>query len=149
MKFMPSTAERFWSKVDKTGECWLWTASRNASGYGYFQLRPHTNRANRAAWILTNGAIPAGMVVCHSCDNPPCVRPDHLFLGTNTENRHDSMLKRRHAHGTRHHSARFTDDEVRAVRSSTEQTMVLAARFGVSDVTIRNIRSGRLYKHLV
>jgi hypothetical protein len=91
--------ERFWSKVDRTGDCWLWVAHRNAQGYGQFATGGHHGAqvsAHRFAWELTNGPVPDGMFVLHHCDNPPCVRPDHLFLGTQRDNVLDAWSKGRH-----------------------------------------------------
>lgn len=93
--------QRFWQKVDKTTGCWNWTAS--VAG-----LWPHrygcatpikgnsTRRAHRIAWLMTHGAIPEGLSVLHHCDNALCVRPDHLFLGTQQENVFDMVRKKRH-----------------------------------------------------
>jgi len=87
--------ERFWPKVDKTGDCWLWTGWRNDEGYGYIRDVGRIVRAHRASYELTQGAIPEGMMVLHKCDNPPCVRPDHLRLGTNGDNMIDMYSKGR------------------------------------------------------
>ena len=86
---------RFWSKVDKTNTCWVWKAFKNDSGYGLFSIKRHMYRAHRIAWELTNGQIPDGIEVCHHCDNPACVRPDHLFLGTQNDNIQDGINKGR------------------------------------------------------
>ncbi len=88
---------RFWDKVDKQGPegCWVFTGSRNSDGYGSFNARPTTDRAHRAAWILTYGEIPESMSVLHRCDNPPCCNPNHLFLGTHLDNVRDRHLKGR------------------------------------------------------
>ena len=87
--------QRFWSKVDKRGACWNWTASRMVSGYGVLKFRGRTCGAHRVAYELTHGPIPDGMVVMHSCDNPSCVNPAHLSLGTICDNMRDMYAKGR------------------------------------------------------
>lgn len=91
--FDPS--RRFWSKVDDSGDCWLWTANRTPLGYGRFSFNGEPQKAHRVAWILTHGEIPQGLNVLHRCDNPPCVRTTHLFIGTIMDNCHDMMRKGR------------------------------------------------------
>jgi hypothetical protein len=92
-------ADRFWAKVEKMPDgCWVWQAARSVSGYGL--LAPSggvrgDRRAHRVSWELHNGPIPAGLWVLHSCDNPPCVNPDHLFLGTRSDNMRDCASKGR------------------------------------------------------
>lgn len=88
--------DRFWSKVDRSGDCWTWTASRTRHGYGRIGLgHDRVETAHRVSWMLANGPIPEGVFVCHRCDNPPCVRPDHLFLGTALDNIRDMIAKGR------------------------------------------------------
>ncbi len=93
-------AERFWPKVDRRGpdECWEWKAARQAEGYGkmFTTNRCRPERAHRVSWVLHHGPIPDGMFVLHRCDNPPCVNPAHLFLGTNLDNIEDMGRKGRH-----------------------------------------------------
>jgi hypothetical protein len=89
---------RFWSKVDTSGDCWLWSAVTDRSGYGMFTVSGRKILAHRFVWELTHGAPPPpNLLVCHTCDVPPCVRPEHLFLGTHTDNTRD-MIRKGRAH---------------------------------------------------
>lgn len=91
-----STQERFNALVDQSGEddCWIWKGYRT-NGYGRFQVHDKIYLASRIGWELANGPIPKGLLVCHHCDNPPCVNPKHLFLGTYKDNIHDMLRKGR------------------------------------------------------
>lgn len=147
--------ERFWHYVEKGSpdECWRWKAHIDARGYGKFQMHGRTHPAARAAYILTRGPIPKGQVVRHKCDNGACVNPAHLELGTQRDNVRD-MIERgrgnwRAPKGEERHNAILTEDNVREIRASNERGVDLAARFGVSPVTISAIRVGRLWKHLL
>ena len=101
--------ERFWSKVskDSTG-CWLWTGcvSGNCLKYGTLRKNGLPTKAHRVSWELHFGAIPAGLLVCHRCDVPVCVNPEHLFLGTTKDNIRDMIAKRRHISNKKTHCKR-------------------------------------------
>lgn len=85
-KLTDKETERFWEKVNKTDECWLWTAAKDKDGYGVFKIGGQTQRANRVAYVSVKGPIPDGKLICHSCDNAACVRPGHLSVCTSQEN---------------------------------------------------------------
>lgn len=88
-------AERFWSKVDKSGDCWLWTAARWSTGYGGMKISGSRYLAHRIAYAIANGSTPGGMSVLHECDTPLCVRPDHLSIGTQAKNMADAVSRNR------------------------------------------------------
>lgn len=94
---MRPIADRFWPKVDVSGDCWVWTACRDSRGYGRMSYPGRgSERAHRIAWELAYGDVPTGMCVLHHCDNPRCVRPEHLFLGDRDANNKDKVAKGRH-----------------------------------------------------
>lgn len=134
--------ERFWAKVDTGGDCWLWTGATYYNGYGVFNIESRNHTAHRAAWILFRGPVPDGILVLHHCDNPPCVRPDHLFLGTPKENTQDMVSKGRSTAGERHRLAKLSVENVLEIRSLHRDGMVqrrIAERFEVSYATINLI----------
>lgn len=87
--------DRFWDKVDKTSDCWIWTAAKSAAGYGRFKLNGRLVSPHRLAYEMAFGDIPPGSDVCHRCDNPPCVNPEHLFVGSRSDNMQDCIAKGR------------------------------------------------------
>lgn len=112
--------ERFWEKVDKRGddECWNWIANKGKTGYGMVWFGKGFLRSNRASWIIHFGNIPKGMLVCHKCDNPSCVNPAHLFLGTSKDNAQDMLSKGRNPNqkGENNGFAKFKDEDILKIR---------------------------------
>lgn len=146
-------SERFWSKVVKSDGCWLWDACVNPSGYGCVRYLGRTRLAHRVAWELTNGAIPNGLRVCHKCDNPRCVNPSHLFVGTDADNVADMRSKNRQVEpppliGVRNHNAKLTAQDVREIRASSESQVRLAAKYGVAQAQISAVKLRQTWGHV-
>lgn len=147
--------ERFWRFVAKgrDDECWEWQGHLNMNGYGHIGVSYGKMRgAHRASYEIHNGAIPKGKIVRHQCDNPRCVNPSHLTLGTQKDNVAD-MISRgrgnwRSLKGEKSPTAVLTAEQAREIKFSDEMGTALAARFGISQSTISAIRRGRLWKHL-
>ena len=160
-----SDANRFWTRVDRSGECWLWTGATSPKGYGRFWAGGVTRRSHRVAWKITNGDIPDGLLVLHKCDTPRCVRPDHLFLGTYADNNIDCRDKGRSAFGDRNgsrihperlergerrYNSKLTEADVRSIRKlkGLESQYITAAKFGVSQRTVCVIQRGNGWRHV-
>lgn len=145
-------ANRFWARVSKSkpGDCWLWTGCVDRKGYGLFRTQKGSCGAHRYSWQLANGcAVPQGWCVMHVCDVPGCVNPAHLKLGSNAENMADKVAKGRQAKGRDAIGAvKLTEEKVRSIRASREPHANLAHAFGVSEATIRMIRSGKTWRHV-
>lgn len=159
MQIDQSVEARYWAKVQRSGtdECWLWLAFINPSGYGMIRIGRRMELSNRVSWTITNGPIPDGLHVLHRCDVRACCNPQHLFLGTNSDNIADKVRKGRSSfphpskQGERHHFAKLTAEAVAAIRStdmSFGSGRRLAEEYGVSPATITNIRKGKVWKCL-
>lgn len=152
------TISKFWAKVDKSGGpdvCWPWLGELSKKGYGSFRGQ----RSHRIVWFLTNGVIPEGKLICHSCDvrYPPgdityrkCCNPSHLWLGSNNENMQDMVDKRRSPSGERNGGAKLTVGQVLEIRRRYIPGKVrmedLALEFGVSGCAISWILSRRRWR---
>jgi len=162
-----NTPERFWSRVEVTDHCWPWTLGKDKDGYGLIRYQNRRMRAHRLAWELTHGPIPKDMHVLHHCDNPPCCNPEHLFLGTELDNRRDCIAKGRSSSGEKHPAhlhpeyfpygertfgAKLTDAAVRTILSIYEpgRTRIseIATEYGVTVPAIIQILSGKSWKHI-
>ena len=142
-------AERFWDKVARCepSECWEWEAYTDRDGYGRFSLNGRKERAHRVALRL-DGRYPAGQVVRHTCDNPGCVNPAHLKAGSQRENMRDRGRRNREPCGERNGQSRLTREDVKKIRAADRPSKELANRFGTTASNIREIRSGRSWRHL-
>lgn len=153
-EFSQEEIARFWSKVDKEHSqtfyngtrCWEWIASKNRYGYGQLTNRQQHYEAHRVSFVFRNGSIPSGMHILHYCDNPACVNPDHLHLGTHQQNMADMVSKGRTKKGERHWNSKLTEDEVFQIRKrygrrgiGGEDSSSLSKEFQVSVSTIMNI----------
>lgn len=148
--------ERFWRKTEKAApdECWMWTGGGHKF-YGSFLIGGRgapRKLAHRFSYELHKGPIPDGMLVMHICDNPRCVNPAHLKLGTPKQNMEDMFAKGRQrpvAHrGEKNGFAVLTEDVVRVIRASQLPTTVLAKALGVSEGAVRDVRKGRTWTHV-
>lgn len=141
---------QFWNKVKITDllSCWLWLGARDKSGYGRLRWRGAFDRAHRVAYSIAIGSIPAGQHVLHSCDNPACTNPSHLFLGTPQDNMVDMAAKDRACHGIQIHNARLTPSKVRLIRPSRNSNVVLARQFDVNTSTIHRVRARQIWRHV-
>lgn len=158
----PRPGEWFWSRVDARGDdtCWPWLGGRwKHGGYGYLRHGGKALTASRVAWELTNGPIPKGLWVLHSCDNPPCCNPGHLFLGDAQSNVDDMLAKRRGGQaraglkkrGEANGQAKLTEAEVRRLRHEAaggETQGAIAARYGVSRGLVSMIVNRRYWSHV-
>lgn len=146
-------SERFWEKVDVRahGECWPWLASTKQGGYG--KIADEDGRiqlAHRVAYRLVVGDIPSGRVVCHRCDNPGCVNPHHLFLGTQADNLRDMRIKRRDnpPRGSRHPKTKLDEALVARVRADARSHRRIARDYGIGKSTVGMIKAGATWTHV-
>ncbi len=155
-----SIQSRFWPQVQITTGCWEWTGLQDGYGYGSIYYLGYMQKASRVSWQLTYGAIPENTMVCHVCDNPLCVRPDHLFLGDHVTNAQDMASKGRQVfqrrperatRGEQHYSAKLTVDDIRAIRKGREngeELQVLADAYQVSKQSIWRVVHRVTWKHI-
>lgn len=149
--------ERFWEKVNirEKDECWHWNASLRSTGYGQFQMNDTMYKSHRVAWELTNGPIPKGMFVCHTCDQRTCCNPSHLFLGSPKDNIMDMIAKGRKGIpdflGSKNPAAKLTEKDILRIRKRSQQGekgVTLAKDYNVTPTQICAIVRHRSWKHL-
>ena len=144
--------KKFWDKVEKTTECWLWTGGKTKAGYGLIRVDYKAVLTHRFSYELAFGLIFGVVKVCHHCDNRACVNPKHLFLGTDKDNHQDAKAKGRTVHGEKNGQAKLTIAQVLEIRSVRHKTGVsfaeLGRRYAVSQTTTRKAFLGLSWGHL-
>lgn len=151
----PEAIEKFWSRVDirRASECWEWSGYKTTAGYGRF-LAPGSGRecyAHRISYLLHYGVDPGPSFVCHSCDNPCCVNPHHLWLGDYDSNARDKVDKGRSNRGERHGMVKITEGDVIAIRAAKEggaKSTHLSRTYGISVSMVNHIAGRRSWKHI-
>jgi len=141
-EFGKTLAERIAAYTKRSSGCWEWVGARNAHGYCTLNVTSGSTLVHRRVWELEHGPVPAGIGVLHRCDNPGCVRLDHLFLGTHADNMADKQAKSRF-------NRKLTVRAVLAIRKSKAAQKVLADKYDVSLATISLVRRGRIWRHLL
>ena len=147
------TVKTFWEKVDKTSDCWFWTCYLNrVGGYGVFNMNNKSYFAHRLSYTIHYGKIPEGKNVCHKCDNPSCVNPEHLFLGNQKENCSDSIIKGRNSRGEISGASVLTDDLVIKIRKEYIPNKIgagrLAKKYSVAKSTIQRVLNRKTWRHI-
>lgn len=145
-QYLAALSKKFNKFVVKKDGCWDWNATKNKQGYGSMLHRHKLMKSHRASYLIHKGEIPKGIFVLHSCDNSSCSNPEHLFLGTNTDNMRDMTKK-----GRNKPRATLTPDQVIEIRNliglGVSNTRI-AKQFGVSDVAIHYIKSNKSWKNI-
>lgn len=132
---------------DQNG-CWLWAGSTESNGYGRSKHQGEVWWVHRLSYTLHKGPIPNGLVVCHACDVRNCINPDHLFVGTIADNQRDMKIKGRAARGERSSSAKLTESDVRNIREDARPGWCIAEAYGVSQTTISEVKSRKVWAHV-
>jgi len=142
----------FWEKVKKGNEddCWEWIAGKARGGYGEFGIKRKIYMAHKISWELVNGEVPDNLCVLHKCDNPACVNPKHLFLGTRIENNNDKVTKGRQAKGEKHGMSKLNEEQVRKIRelylTGNYSQSKLGQLFNVQEAAIQKIVNYKTWK---
>lgn len=155
LEFDAQTLRRFFTKVhiSTLTSCWPWRAGKHRKGYGYFHFDKKEIKAHRMSWLIFNGPIPNGLLVCHECDNRACVNPFHLFLGTNADNTADMVKKNRQsgAPGTSNGNSKLSEKDVLDIRNTKKDrgyTTALSQKYKVSRSTIHAVLTRKIWGHL-
>jgi hypothetical protein len=149
---MKNTISMFWDKVNKTNTCWEWEGSKIPKGYGRFCYQGKQWYTHILSYELHYGPYDKTKCICHTCDNPSCVNPSHLFLGTYSDNMQDCISKARHKHGKfpgeLNKSVKLTEEQVLTIRATPGPNRLIAQQYGVSKYCIDEIKTRKTWKHL-
>ena len=143
-----TTAERFWHYVRQEGSCWEWVGGKYPNGYGRLNVDGNMEYAHRVSYRIHKGEIPEGLEIRHQCHNRKCVNPDHLLVGTHTENMQDSVRDKKTAWGAAHGSVKLSADQVVDILDDERSQRVIAEEYGISQPTVSNIKTRRTWGHL-
>jgi hypothetical protein len=145
----PTLFNQKWIPEPYSG-CWIWTGSYAGDGRNEYGVTPARERAHRVSWLIHRGPIPKGLCVCHKCDTPLCVNPDHLFLGTHGDNARDRARKGRNRdqNGVLHSMAKLSDQDILAIRSDRRTRKVIAGQYRIHPVHVWRIKTKRRWRHL-
>jgi hypothetical protein len=140
----------FWNKVNKTDSCWLWTANTCRDGYGNITANKIQYKAHRYSLLIHGVAVPKGAIVIHSCDNPSCVRPDHLTVATQQDNMKDKVNKNRQAKGETIGLSKLTESTVLEIRSLYPSLSIrkLSRKYNTCENNVRAIVKRETWKHI-
>jgi hypothetical protein len=141
--------EKFWNRVHKTDTCYEWIAFKDRDGYGVMRWERRHLKAHRISWEIHFGLIPKGKFVLHRCNNPACVHPDHLYLGTQPENRAYCVQCNRQAKGKDQGLSKLTERDVLEIRDMPGTTREIGSIYGISSPQVSNIKRRVQWKHLV
>lgn len=152
----PLASTKFFQRIGDPSECWEWTGAKNDKGYGQISVNGEVQYAHRVMYAFLHGEIPPGVQICHYCDNPGCVRPNHLFAGSSQDNAEDSMNKLNSYYagqqGSKHGMSKLNEDdvkEIRRLRSVENMTHdEIGDLFGVGRTAIQKILTGQTWTHV-
>ncbi len=149
--------DRFWSKVEKSEDCWNWTGAKSSFGHGRFKIDGKLYSPHRLVYEWKYGKIPKDMMICHHCDNPSCVKLEHLFLGTRSDNMKDAYRKGRityftaHLFGEKHGGSKLTEKQVAQIREEYKKGNTtyrkLGKKYDIDYSTIGKIIRGKRWMH--
>ena len=139
---------KFWSCVDKGPGCWKWNAAHTSAGYGQIRIEGKTVYTHRVVWEMGHGSIPNKQYICHTCDTPACVRPSHLFIGTQKDNMQDASRKGRTPRGELCGTSKLTVAEVKQIRISTGTVIEVSKQYNINPSTVSKIRLKQRWKHI-